>query len=54
MESRPILLPVKPYLSMPVKDMPTKGLKRKARKINRRLKDEIDWSFDGKEKYQFE
>lgn len=52
--SSQIFLPEKPYLAIPVNDMPTKGLKRKARKINRMLKDKIDWSYDNKEKYQYE
>lgn len=49
-----ILLPEKPFLSLPVSLMPTKGLKRKARKFNRNFKEKIDWSYDNKEKYKFE
>lgn len=48
------LLGDKPFLSLPVKDMPTKSLKRKARKFNRKFKDQIDWSADGKTKYNFD
>lgn len=49
-----MIMPQRSFLSLPVKDMPSKGLRRKARKFNRNFKDKIDWLYDGKDGYKFE
>lgn len=52
--SSPALLPQEKFLPLRVVDMPTKSLKRKARKFNRNFQDNIDWQYDGKQQYYYE